>query len=321
MKKEKKKLNRESSELKSLGNELGSFGLEPPKIYRPEQRERIQQNSKQAVNKAKKNARNFRQEPKPLSHQKMAKKRQQKKKLRLAISIVAMIIALAIALVILSLTVFFKIDTITVKGNKKYDTKQIVSVLPIEKEKNLFVSDTKGAAQKLEKNLPYIYSADIERKLPSTIVVNITETPTIYCVKTASKTYTLLDDNFKVLEANVKKKPKKSIAINGVAIKKANVGETVEFTNKKLMNDLIILTSTVKELKLDEITAISSSDVNNNYLEYDGRIKIKIGPTADIESKVYSALSAIDKLKESNPDAVGELTSMGGKQVYFTEAK
>lgn len=320
MKKEKKKLNRESSELKSLGNELGSFGLEPPKIYRPEQREKIQQTGKNAVKKAKKTVTSKKQ-PKQLTRKQMAKKRQQKKKLRLAISIICLILALAIALVILSLTVFFKIDTITVKGNEKYSTKEVLSVLPIEKEKNLFVSDTKGAGEKLESALPYIYSADIDRKLPSTIVVRITETPRIYSVKNSNKTYTLLDDNFKVLEVNVKKKPNNSVAINGVAIKKANLGETVEFTNKKLMNDLTALTNTITDLQLNEVTAITSSNVNNNYLEYDGRIRIKIGSTDDIENKVYSALSAIEKLQEGDPDAVGELTSMGGKQVYFTETK
>lgn len=320
MKKEKKKLNRESSELKSLGNELGSFGLEPPKIYRPEQREKIQQTSKNAVKKAKKTV-TSRKEPKQLTRKQLAKKRQQKKKLRLAISIICMVLALAVALLVLSLTVFFKIDTITIKGNEKYNTKQVMSVLPIEKEKNLFVADTKGAAKKLEKNLPYIYSVKMDRKLPSTLVVNITETPTVYSVKNTDKSFTLLDDNFKVLEVNVKKKPKKAIAISGVAIKSAVPGERVEFTNKKLMTDLTIMTNTIVDMQLKEITEISSKDVNNNYLVYDGRIRIKIGPTADIENKMYSALSAIDKLKDSSPDAAGELTSMGGKQVYFTEAK
>ncbi len=322
MKKERRKVNRENDELKSLGSELGTFGLEPPKIYRPEQKEKIEATGKKTVEKVKRVAKKAKQKPKrELTRQEMAKKRQQKKKLRLAISIIGVILALAIVMLVLSLTVFFKIDTITIKGNDKYTSKQITAVLPIEKEKNMFVCDTDNAAKKLEKNLPYIYSVYIKRKLPSTIIVNITEADTIYSVKNKDKTYTLLDSNFKVLEAGVKKAPKKSTIIEKVTLSKAVPGETAEFTNKKVFSDLEKMTDIIVDLNINNVTAICSVDVNNNYIVYDGRITIKIGPTENIEDKMYSALAAIDKLSESNPQAIGELTSMGGKQVYFTEQK
>lgn len=321
MKKERKKLNNETDELKSLGSELGTFGLEPPKIYRPEQKEKFHAASKKTVEKVKRIPKKPKKQKKELTRKELAKKRQQKKKLRLAISIVAVVLALAIVILILSLTVFFKIDTITIKGNEKYTNKQITAVLPIEKEKNLFVCDTDKAAEKLEKNLPYIYSVDIKRKLPSTIIVNITEPQTVYSIKNKDKTYTLLDDNFKVLEANIKKLPKKTVVIDKIALSKSVPGETVEFTNKKAFDNLKALTDIVKTLNIKNITSIYSVDVNNNYLVYDGRIVIKIGSIDDIENKMYSALATIDKLSETNPQAVGELTSMGGKQVYFTEQK
>lgn len=321
MKKERKKLNNETDELKSLGSELGTFGLEPPKIYRPEQKEKIHAAGKKTVEKVKRIPKKQKKQKKELTRKELAKKRQQKKKLRLALSIVAVVLALAIVILILSLTVFFKIDTITIKGNEKYTNKQITAVLPIEKEKNLFVCDTDKAAEKLEKNLPYIYSVDIKRKLPSTIIVNITEPQTVYSIKNKDKTYTLLDDNFKVLEANIKKLPKKTVVIDKIALSKSVPGETAEFTNKKAFDNLKALTDIVKTLNIKNITSIYSVDVNNNYLVYDGRIVIKIGSIDDIENKMYSALATIDKLSETNPQAVGELTSMGGKQVYFTEQK
>lgn len=320
MKKQRRIINKENDEMKSLGSELGSFGLEPPRIYRPEQREKIQQTGKQTISNIKKKATKPQPKKQP-TREEQIKKRKQKKKLRLVVSIVCTVIALVIMVVILSLTVFFKIDTITIQGNKKYTTAEINAVLPIEKQKNLFLCDTNSASQKLEKNLPYIYSADIKRKLPTKIIVNITETKTIYSVKNADESYTLLDDNFKVLDLAVKKPPKNSVIISKVAFKKKALGEVAEFSSKNANANLPVMIDTIKKLKLDKITEIYCVDKNNNYMVYDNRITIKLGPVTDLENKLYSAYTALEKINETNPQASGEITSMGGKQIYFTENK
>jgi hypothetical protein len=122
-----------------------------------------------------------------------------------------------------------------------------------------------------------------------------------------------------VLEANLSDKPSGCINIKKVALSSAVIGEKAVFTDDSILSDLSVMTATIEKLKLDEVTAIYSSDVNNNYIVYDGRLTIKIGSTDSIEDKIYSALTVIEKLNESNPDAVGEITSNGGKQIYFTE--
>jgi hypothetical protein len=52
---------------------------------------------------------------------------------------------------------------------------------------------------------------------------------------------------------------------------------------------------------------------------YDGRITYKFGTTENLENKIYSALTATEKLNESNPNAKGEMTVTDVKQIYFTE--
>ena len=222
---------------------------------------------------------------------------------------------------ILSLTVLFKIQTVEISGNKIYTKQQISAVLPIEKEKNLFLADTSSAKEKLEENLPYIYNAQIKRKLPSTIIVNIEETPQVYALKTQDKTYTLFDDEFKVLETAVQKKPKKTILIKKAAIKEAIPGREAQFTNEKIKNNLKTLIDEQKRLKLDKITELYSVDINNNYMVYDSRITIKLGTCEGLENKIYSALAAIEKLEAQNPQAQGVLNVSTGKQIYFTEGQ
>lgn len=309
--------NARRSALQDLDSQLGSFGLEPPKIYRqwqssPDYSQDRRSDSSRSLNKSKKT--------KQQKIKDQNKKRKQKKKLRKIISLLLIIICIVVVMIVLSLTVLFKIDTITIQGNEFYSQKQISAVLPIEKEKNLFLSDISSAKVKLEENLPYIYKAEIKRKFPTTIVVNIKEVQTIYAVKNKDKTYTLFDNNLKILEMNTAKRPKDSILVTKLSFGEMTLGKKAVLSNDKIENDLLIMMDAINRLGLDkEITCIYSSDINNNYMIYDGRITFKLGTTDNIDDKLYSALTATEKLNESNSNVVGEMAITDGKQVYFTE--
>lgn len=314
----------------SLDREIGSFGIEPPKHYRPVKEEtnpnqpRRQGNGGKKKQASKKRPLN-KKKPQNLTnqqeHKKNTKKRRLKKKVRKALSTAVIAILLVIVIIVALVAFAFKIDTITVQNNKKYTNEQITAVLPIQKEKSLFLIDKDAAIKKLETNLPYVYKAEIKRKLPSTIIVNVTEPSYVFYIKNADKSYTLLDDNFKVLEANVKSKPKNSIELRKVALKTCVVGETAEFTNEKLMKTNLKLSKLILKYDLKEISAIYCENSSSCYMVYDKRVRIKLGDTADLDDKIFSALTAMDKLNDSNPSAKGTLTSTGGKQVYFTENK
>ena len=306
---EKKARTRQSS------SELNDYGLEPPKIYNNSGK------ASQALKSAREKRKNTSSAPKTIQEKRKEenKRRKQKKILRKIILWAVLIVGIAAVIVILSLTVFFKIQTITIKGNSVYTAQEISAVLPIEKDKNLFLTDTSSAEEKLETNLPYIYDAQISRKLPSTIIVNIKETEKIYAIKNKDKTYTLLDDNFKVLEIGAAKRPKKSVLIKKAALNTATAGNTAEFTNKKTKENLQKIIAAAKKLKLNKITEIYSVDINNNYIVHDGRITIKLGSAENLEDKLYSAFAAIEKIEEQNPQSEGELTVGSGKQIYFTE--
>jgi cell division septal protein FtsQ len=314
------------SDFDDLNSQLGSFGIEPPKIYRTEQSKRSNrsfsnsQTNVKTSNRKKNTQKNKVHQTVDQQRKAQNKKRKQKNKfIRLFRIILVLICVIAIA-VVLCLTVLFKIDTITIKGNSIYSNSEITAVLPIEQNNNLLLCDIDSAEKELEESLPYVYKAEITRKLPTTIIVNITETQTIYAVKNEDKTYTLLDENFKVLETNSAKKPEGSIVIKKLTLTSANVGMTAGFEKEQVQKDLSAMTAQIKSMSLqDEITSIYSVDINNNYMVYDGRITYKFGTTENLENKIYSALTATEKLNESNPNAKGEMTVTDVKQIYFTE--
>ena len=139
-------------------------GLAPPKLYRREQQQAASRQQRQAP---------------PMTRQerrkKQNKRRRLKRSVRRALAVIGLVL-LAVAIVaVLCLTVFFKIENITVTGSKVYDTEKVLSVCTIETGENLFLADTDKAAQQLQQALPYVYSAKIKRKLPGTVQIQVTD--------------------------------------------------------------------------------------------------------------------------------------------------
>lgn len=108
----------------------------------------------------------------------------------------AVLIIIAIGTV-LCLTVFFQINTISASGSKIYSSDKILSQCIIQKGKNLFTVNTDEAALRIEENLPYVYKAEIKRKLPDTIEIKVTDAKVAYSLLCEDNTYILLDNNFK----------------------------------------------------------------------------------------------------------------------------
>ncbi len=300
---------RRSYNTDNYGKSLDDLGLEPPKIYRDSQRNRELHNGSSSPK-----SKQFTKSERRAKETKKRKKRSAFRKFLIWTAVVIFVVALG---TVLSLTVFFHINSITVNSNKLYSKEEILSQCTIDVGENLFMSDTKSAEQRLEESLPYIYNAEIKRKLPDKIVINITEAKVAYSVKTKDKTYIYLDDNFKVLEQGAEKS--KGIKISKADIKKAVAGFKIEFKNTDTGNCLEQLAQIVKNNNFTEITSIYSNNISDNYVVYDGRIKFKLGNCDDLETKIYRGLAACEQLNESSPNVKGTMTITGDKSVYFTE--
>lgn len=293
-------------------NDLSDFGLEPPKIYRDSQgRVYSPPEKKQRVQKA--------QMPmtKHEQRQQQSKKRKKKNKIRKFFIWAAIAIVLVAVGAVLSLTVFFNIESITVVGNEKYSEDEILTQCTVDLGENLFLADTKEASKMIEQTLPYIYTAKLNRKLPSAIVIEVTESELSYFIKNNDKTYILLDDKFKVLEDKAEKA--KGIEISKAEISSAVVGHTLEFGDENVAECLNKMAQCISDNNVSEITGIYSNNLSDNYFVYDGRIEFKIGTCDDLDKKLWQGLSSCEQLNESSPNAKGTMIISGDKQIYFAE--
>ena len=72
-------------------------------------------------------------------------------------------------------TVFFRVEQVTVSGNQRYTQEEIIAASGIQLGDNLYSLNKVRIDQNLRTTLPYIGELTINRSLPSTVVITVTE--------------------------------------------------------------------------------------------------------------------------------------------------
>jgi len=136
---------------------------------------------------------------------------------------VFIVLGILIALIAFSMSGFFTVDTIDVQGNKYYTDEEITNLAHATTGRNLIYKLNKRQMLKyLEKN-PYIEEARVYRRLPSTIVINVTER-----IQIAALTY---GDQYLIIDGKG----------TGFKVKKVELGEQVGVSNTDLFKNLLSL--------------------------------------------------------------------------------
>ena len=148
------------------------------------------------------------------------------------------VLGILIALIAFSMSGFFTVDTIDVQGNKYYTDEEITNLAHATTGRNLIYKLNKRQMLKyLEKN-PYIEEARVYRRLPSTIVINVTERIQIAAL-TYGDQYLIIDGKGTLLRIT-NTKPKLTI-VTGFKVKKVELGEQVGVSNTDLFKNLLSL--------------------------------------------------------------------------------
>ena len=156
------------------------------------------------------------------------KRRRQKRTLIASIFLVV----LALAGFILSFTSIFTVDSIEVKGNTHYSAEEIISMGHAVPGKNIIYHPGKAEIKEYLELNPYIKSAEVKRKLPSTLVISVSERTQLMALK-YDDDYLILDRDGILLQKS-RTKPKLTI-IEGNVISKIKLGETLGTENEDLM--------------------------------------------------------------------------------------
>ncbi|MFV0496661.1 MAG: cell division protein FtsQ/DivIB [Candidatus Fimivivens sp.] len=221
-----------------------------------------------------------------------ARRRKRSKKKYTLYYLLAFTLMLCIGLA-LSLTVFFNIESIQVMGDSRYVKEALIDAAGIRLGENLFRVSQKDTAEKLTAGFPYIARVRLQRVLPNTLLLHVTEAQPQAAIE-IGQAYMLLDAHAKVLETGLPVCPEAYFRVVGFSADGLSPGEFLSEQDQQRFEVLTQLQKSIAQNGLSKISLADLSDLANIRLLHDGRVAIELGGQLDIDYKIRAAKSIID---------------------------
>ena len=227
---------------------------------------------------------------------------------RVLLGTVTLLILIAIC-VGLSLTVFFKIDEITVEGKTRYDEEDIIAASMINKGDNLLLCDTSRGVEKIQSKFSYIEEVEINKKLFNKVNIVVTEAKPASAVEYNGK-YIILSKSGKIIDIigenkYGEKKYKDIPEILGANLKNVKLSSKIQYKDNNVKKYIDRIIENVSKYKIADIKTIDISDTSSIKLIKSGGFTIIIGTFENIEYKLRSAADILSK--NVREDAKGTL--------------
>lgn len=172
------------------------------------------------------------------------KKKKRKKKnylLRLLV-----IIAVGVGLYFLLSSELFDVDSVKIQNNKYYTVEQVKDKAGVKVGENIFNIKSGKIKDNLLKD-PYFENVKIHRKLPSTVVIDVTERKEAAAVA-FNQQYIIIDSNGLVLRKS-SEVPKLTI-IEGLTVKKAVEGKALQVEGNSILAHTLEMLKSMKGTEL-----------------------------------------------------------------------
>ncbi len=223
--------------------------------------------------------------------------------------------------VVAALTMFFKVSTVEVTGSSRYRDGEVAAASGVELGDNLVLLDKYRIAQRIYTELPYVTEARINRKFPSTLVLEVTETTAVASIQGAGG-YWLLSAGEKLLEAVDETGAQDYLRITGLEAVNPAVSARLELPEDSpiTLERLGQLLSAMERLEmLGRADGLDLSDRSDLVLGYDGRFQVIISYDADFDYKLLCLLEAV-KCLEPNERGTIRLNMKEANKAHFIPA-
>lgn len=249
------------------------------------------------------------------------KKTQKKKKRRKKIIKWVSIIALFIIVLIFSLTSpIFNIKEIEVINNNIVSQEKIISLSGITKEQNIFRFIKSDIVKHLKED-PYIESAQISRKLPGTVTIDVKERNRDFCLQFLNG-YAYINNQGYILE--IVEETSGIPVIQGTETPEENIepGKRLINSDLKKLETAIQIMNLAKENEIgSKITGIDISD-KNDYILYLAEEKktAYIGNNNNLTTKLLYIKEIMEKYEQGKEGSIyvnGDFSK--GFKPYFRE--
>lgn len=232
-------------------------------------------------------------------------------------------VILAAVAVVAALTLFFKVENITVTGAGRYSAEEIIAASGVETGDNLILLDRYRVARRIYTSLPYITDVRPKQEFPNTLNIEVTETKALAAIQ-GGGAYWLISGDGKILEAADGPAASEYLQITGVVAKEPAVSEELVLPEdapvsaQRLAELLAVLD---EQGVLERTDSVDCGDPRVLVLQYDGRFRVEMFYDADFAFKIASLVKIVDEKLEPNETGTLLMTMEDEYQVNLVPSR
>ena len=242
--------------------------------------------------------------------------------------LILLCLLVGVVAIIAAMTIFFKVQTITLTGQTRYSQEHIAQASGLEPGDNLVLFDKFSAIDSIFEACPYLDTVQMRRRYPDRVEIIVTECVPVAVIEDQAteipdpedETKTLkvggtgrwlMDRNGKLLEKTPSTRPTDLTRIYGVTLRNPEIGKYVEILQEDTKKPLFLLLNTAEDDGiLQDIGAIDFSKQFDIRFNYQDRITVDIGSTDQLEKKMRYLHTIIEEKLGTNARGTLDLSDV-----------
>lgn len=201
------------------------------------------------------------------------------------------------ACLITAMTLFFRVDTIVVVGAERYSDQEIIDATGIRSGDNLLLFNKNSVARIIASALPYIETTHFEKKLPDTLLIEVTECGRPLALVQDGYAW-LISPKGKIVDQLSAAEAEDYGVISGCQLLAPTVGTTIALATEYAAQQsslLSLLAALESEGMLDQVDAIRLDDLSILSMDYAGRFTVQMTYGADYVYKLRFLAATLEK--------------------------
>ncbi|MBQ8834364.1 MAG: FtsQ-type POTRA domain-containing protein [Oscillospiraceae bacterium] len=245
--------------------------------------------------------------------------------------------AIVVAMIV-GMSVFFKVETITVAGAETYSAWTIREASGIAEGDGLLTFSRAKANAQIQAKLPYVENSRIGIKLPNTVIIYIEEAEVTYAIKSYDGIWYLMTSSGRVVEQIDNASASRHTQISGVTIQTPTIGEQAvameevpSETNESgeyvpaAITGALRLSSALQILKaleandiVGEAASVDVTRLEDIVLWYGTRYQVELGDSSRMEYKIACMNDVILEMSEFDSGVLDISFDISENEVIYT---
>ena len=243
------------------------------------------------------------------------------RKIKRVLFYIVTILVLVVICALVSLTVFFKIDSIQVEGRIRYESDEIISASMIKQGDNFILCKTSPGEREIYEKFPYIEEVDIYKKLFNKIIIRVKEATPTSIIESGGK-YILLSESGKIIDISTDRQSNVPIIL-GARLEKPKLSSSVRYQDENIKEYIDEMIACAEKYDIGTLETIDISNLSKIVLKISRGLSIVIGAPENIDYKLKTASKIMDQNISENDKGILDVSlaaTEGGKSYFNSQS-